>query len=223
MKLFRFINLNKKYLLSIPRSLYYNIRILGFSQGIRCPIFFSNTVLFQNIDGKIIFTTEKVSTGMVKFGYSTSDFFSNKSRSIISISGTIEIKGPADLGVGVRLSIGKSAKLIIGRNLWITGGTLIIVRELIEFQTNCVLSWGITIMDHDAHDIYQNGKKINSSSPILIGEHSWVGFNSIILKGSNIPYGTIVGAGSVVTNKSHKSNTIICGSPASEVKANISW
>lgn len=40
MLLIRFIQLNKNYLLSIPRSLYYNIRLLGIRKGLRCPIFF---------------------------------------------------------------------------------------------------------------------------------------------------------------------------------------
>lgn len=222
MKLFRFFQINKEYLSSIPRSLYFNIKFLGWKKGICCPLFISNNTHVNDSTGKIIIESP-LQTGMVKIGYPTSDVYCSKDRSILSIAGEVLIKNYANIGAGTRLSVGKNSVLIIGSHLWITGGCLIIVRKKLEFKANSVLSWGITIMDHDAHKIMYEGVVSNEPSPVLIGSHTWIGFNSIILKGSSIPDNSIVAAGTIITKKFTNPNTVICGMPGMEKKKNISW
>jgi acetyltransferase-like isoleucine patch superfamily enzyme len=119
--------------------------------------------------------------------------------------------------------VGYNSELILGNNMWITGNCLMIVRKYVEFKNNAVLAWNVTIMDHDAHNIYDISSKqlINEPEPVIVGNHTWVGCNVAILKGSYIPDNSIVGAGSVITKKPRKENSIFCGNPAVEVKTNI--
>lgn len=126
----------------------------------------------------------------------------------------------------------------IGNNTNIGGSTLISINE-INIGSNVWISWGCTIIDHNSHSIlYQDrmidhekaligmkegnpGKDKNwvnvKSSPIIIGNNSWIGLNCIILKGVTIGEGCIIGAGSVVT-KSIPPNTIVGGNPAKVIR-----
>ena len=55
----------------------------------------------------------------------------------------------------------------------------------------------------DMHPIYSesSGKRVNPPRNISLGDRTWVGFRSIILKGSKMENGAILGAGSVLRGK----------------------
>jgi acetyltransferase-like isoleucine patch superfamily enzyme len=55
------------------------------------------------------------------------------------------------------------------------------------------------------------------SAPIIIEDHVWISFNSIILKGVTIGKGAIIAAGSVVT-KDVAPFTLVAGNPAKLIK-----
>ncbi|MDP5158573.1 MAG: hypothetical protein NWQ07_08360 [Flaviramulus sp.] len=55
------------------------------------------------------------------------------------------------------------------------------------------------------------------SSPIVVKNKVWIGFNSIILKGVIIGEGAIVGAGSVVTIDV-PDWTVVAGNPAKVIR-----
>ncbi len=54
-------------------------------------------------------------------------------------------------------------------------------------------------------------------SPVHVGDKSWIGFNSIVLKGVTIGEGAVVGAGSVVT-KDVSAWTVVAGNPARVIR-----
>ena len=56
-----------------------------------------------------------------------------------------------------------------------------------------------------------------SCATVIIGNKSWIGFNSIILKGITIGEGAIIGAGSVVT-KDVPPWTIVAGNPMRTIR-----
>ena len=53
-----------------------------------------------------------------------------------------------------------------------------------------------------------------STNPIIIHEDVWLGFNTIILGGSQIGKGSIIGASAVVTGKKIPDYSIVVGIPA---------
>ena len=77
-------------------------------------------------------------------------------------------------------------------------------------------------MDSDAHslDYEKRGKghevDIPVSKPVSIGDHVFVGANTIILKGVNIGEKAIIGAGSVVT-RDIPAGEIWAGNPAKKI------
>ena len=90
---------------------------------------------------------------------------------------------------------------------------------------DCMFSYGIHIRTTDSHSIIDdNGNRINYGADISIGNHVWVGAESMILKGCVIPDNCVIGARSMVTSSLRAdSNSMIVGSPAKMIKGNINW
>ena len=123
----------------------------------------------------------------------------------------------------IQSSIDKDASLIFDNQFWSTGPLLIIARKQIQFGRNCVLSWNISVMDHDAHDIYHGGVLTNTPQPVLFDNHCWIGFNSTILKGSIIPENSVIAANSVITKADFEKNSVIAGVPGMTIKNGVNW
>ncbi len=162
---------------------------------------------------------------MVKIGFTQASFFPQRANpSLIDMNGgTIVFDGYADIGAGSKISVANGGALHIGNHFWSTGPILLIVRKSVDIGDNCVCSWNVTVMDHDAHDIYKVGECINPAKGIVIKDHCWFGFNSCVLKGVTLESDTIVSANAVVTKSSAESNTVIAGVPARRINENISW
>lgn len=81
----------------------------------------------------------------------------------------------------------------------------------------------VDIWATDTHGIYDNQENlINSSAPIVIGKHVWLGKWVSILKGVSIGDGAVVGMKALVT-KSIATKTLNVGSPAQVIKKDINW
>lgn len=89
---------------------------------------------------------------------------------------------------------------------------------------DCMLSSGIKIINGDSHSIVNpKGKRLNISKDINIGNHVWIGYNTIITKGVTINDNSIVGAGSVVTKSFSNPGIVIGGNPARKLNSDITW
>lgn len=143
------------------------------------------------------------------------------------------------LGVQIFLE-SEDAKIQIGERVYI-GKSTIITRNSIKFENDILVAWGVTFYDHDSHSLnhihrqqdikqvldsfnntngdYLHGKNWSNvnSKPIHVKSNSWIGMNSIILKGVTIGEGAIVGAGSVVT-KDVPDWSVVAGNPARVIK-----
>ena len=88
----------------------------------------------------------------------------------------------------------------------------------------CMISDNVNIWNSDSHPIIdkQSSDIINPSSPIIIGNHVWIGKNSSILKGSVINDGTVVGMNSLV--KGHlERESVYAGNPIKKIRTGIAW
>jgi len=105
------------------------------------------------------------------------------------------------------------SKIIIGKGTTIVNGTEIIAKEKISIGANCLSGARTTIIDSDFHGI--NVSKRNTSGEtksVFIDNNVWLGIGVTILKGVNIGYGAIVGAGTVVA-KDIPNFAIVIGNP----------
>lgn len=118
------------------------------------------------------------------------------------------------------------SNLLIGHNTHITGQTHIAVIEgtTVTVGERCLFASDITLRTGDSHSILDlDGKRINASQDIVIGKHVWIGEKVIVLKGAAIGAETIVGAGAIVTGKEYGKNVVLAGTPAREVKKDVTW
>ena len=187
------------------------------------PILVSSNVLLYVTRGDIEISSN-VETGMIRIGYGNVDIFDKKrSKSIWKNRGKIIFKGKAHLGHGTRISCELNSQLIFGDNFNISAETSIVCSKKIEFDDNCLLSWGCLIIDTDYHKIYDDQDHIiNEPRPIKIGKKVWIGSRSTILKGTLIPENTIIGSNSLVAKQITKSGVYV-GNPVKLVKENIRW
>ena len=88
-----------------------------------------------------------------------------------------------------------------------------------------MFSLGVWLRTSDAHPIYDSNskKRINDGKSIYLGDHVWVGQDSLILKGSRIDSGSIIGAKGVVSKKLIPHNQIWGGIPCKFIKKDIFW
>lgn len=162
----------------------------------------------------------------MRLGFDNVGVFDNKkSRSIWEVrNGTVEFKGGARFGNGFKISVNDNGRLVFGDGFMLTAESTIICYKEIVFGNDCMLSWEILVMDTDFHDITSlSGTVLNSPRRISIGDKVWIGCHTLILKGSEVRSGSVIGAGSVVTGILDHGNSVYAGSPPKLLKADIRW
>lgn len=90
----------------------------------------------------------------------------------------------------------------------------------ISIGADARISENVVIRDSDNHSLTNPGYTI--SAPISIGNHVWIGLNSIVLKGVTIENDSVIAAGSVVT-KDVKKHTVVGGNPIHIIKNGVTW
>ena len=120
------------------------------------------------------------------------------------------------------------AVIEIGDNVGISGAT-IYARKGIYIGENTCIGGNCKILDNDFHpidmedrikllnDVHGGDSNLIPSREIRIGKNCFLGCNSIILKGTVLGDGCVVGAGAVVAGK-FEDNCVIVGNPAKVIK-----
>lgn len=143
--------------------------------------------------------------------------------STISFNGSnslIYIVGGNKKSLKIKATLNTDTMIYIGRNssfhktatvhLATSEGTNIIIGD------NNMFSRDIWIRTGDAHPVFstKDKKRLNYPKDVIVGDHIWIGQDSMILKGSIIGSGSIIGAKSLCSGKTYYSNSSYGGSPA---------
>ena len=122
-------------------------------------------------------------------------------------------------------------KIQIGSRTFIGRSHLICYRSLV-IGDDVIMSWGVTIVDHDSHSINwmdrrndvrewgegrKNWEQI-AHAPVVVSDRVWIGFNVSVLKGVTIGEGAVIGACSVVT-QDIPPYALAVGNPARVIRA----
>lgn len=121
------------------------------------------------------------------------------------------------------------AEICIGDNVGMSGVT-IYARKKITIGDNTCIGGNCKILDNDFHpiEVEERNRLLNDkhggdttdlipAREIRIGKNCFIGCNSIILKGTVLGDGCVVGAGAVVCGK-FEDNCVIAGNPARIIK-----
>lgn len=87
-----------------------------------------------------------------------------------------------------------------------------------------LMSFDIEMRTSDGHSIFdEDGRRVNSSKDINIGENVWISQRCMIFKGTTIPNNVVIGANSLVNKPLDKSNSVYVGIPIRCIKEKITW
>jgi acetyltransferase-like isoleucine patch superfamily enzyme len=132
---------------------------------------------------------------------------------------TLETDGRVHLGPGVRVTIGKHGRLVIGHESYVTCNSLIVCSQEIRIGRRCAISWGVQILDTSFHHL---GADQSLNRPIQIGDDVWIASNVTILKGVTVGDGAVVATGSVVT-QDIPDHALVAGVPARVLRTDVAW
>lgn len=142
-------------------------------------------------------------------------------------AGMLELQKNSKINVKRVFNIYSGMHIILLENATLNLGSGYINRFLkircynsISIGEGVAISENVTIWDSDAHVI--EGKETESTKPVTIGNHVWIGNNVTILKGVTIGDHAVIAAGAVV-NKDIPANCLAGGVPAKVIKQNINW
>jgi acetyltransferase-like isoleucine patch superfamily enzyme len=144
-----------------------------------------------------------------------------------------------ELGSSCFLSIGEDCLLgdlfiygsddtviAIGNNTGFGGTVRLLLHEpgRIDIGAGCLFASEIDVAISDMHSIVdaKTGQRVNPSASVSIGDHVWIGARVMLLKGSQVRQGSIVGACSVVCGLVPE-NSVAVGAPARVVRSGVTW
>ncbi len=94
----------------------------------------------------------------------------------------------------------------------------------IRIGDGVLIAYDVEIRNTDSHSVLNScGERINPSKDIEVGNNVWIGQGVLVLKGTVLADGMIVGAKSLVTKQFKNPNSLIAGVPAVEKKDNVFW
>lgn len=80
--------------------------------------------------------------------------------------------------------------------------SVIVVAEKTVLGQDVMIGRNAIIYDSDFHRLNnKDGKVMNPSIPVIIGDHVWIGTNVMILKGTEIGSNSVIGANTLVKTK----------------------
>jgi len=110
----------------------------------------------------------------------------------------------------------------IGNNVVLNRGVLLQSCEgaRISIGNNVTFSYGVKIITGNLSkdSLYKTDFHSHTSSSIQIGNNVWIGANSIILPGVQIPNNTIIAAGTIVNKALPDENCLYAGVPVKKIK-----
>ncbi|AYL94598.1 acyltransferase [Mucilaginibacter celer] len=206
------------------KSVIFNFKYFPFKTAIKLPVLISNNIYLHKMGGTVMINGP-IKTALVQIGYGKvgiSDF--KRARGVWQVFGDVVFNGRAFIMHGCKINVGKNGKLTFGENFNMSTEVAIVAEKQITIGNNSGISWESLVMDTDFHHIFdENGQIINHPKEVIIGDNVWVGCRCTILKGANLPDGSIIAAGSLVTKKLVGNNSIFGGNPMRVLKENITW
>jgi acetyltransferase-like isoleucine patch superfamily enzyme len=110
------------------------------------------------------------------------------------------------------------ANIIIGDESRLHGCCIHAWRE-VRVGRKCLVAAGVNVIDSNGHSTELRLARIrdrtpDTPNPVVIGDHCWLGYGALVLKGVTLGEGCIVAAYSVVRTGSYPPFSLVAGNPA---------
>ena len=208
-----------KYIIDLPKTIYFNYRCLSKKQAQKLPVRVRYDTKFGILDKNSVVINGKCTRSMITLGYRGGKFVSANKGYISISSGKVIFNGTCNLGEGFGISV-ENGVLSFGNNFYANRNLLIECQKNIMFGNDVLMGWNVSIRDTDGHSV--NNKPFVEE--IEIKDHVWISSNVTVLKGSCITDGSTVACNSTVCGiKMKNKNCLIGGTPAKIIKEDVEW
>ena len=140
---------------------------------------------------------------------------------------SLVVLGKSSRDYKIGLAIHNDSVCFFGRDCNFIDRLTVVTSERKHFfaGNDALFSRGIWARNADPHLIYDCETKLraNPSKSVFLGDHVWIGQGAMLLKGTEIDSGSIVGGMSLVSGKKIPHNTAWAGNPAKQVREGIFW
>ncbi len=167
------------------------------------------------LEGEIILPSEATRNGIV-IGSDHEDYTASLGKAELNIQGTWKLNGPLRIGPDTCIAIGKNALLETGSGVYLGRDTQIHCSHHISIG-NGVFAGEMYACDSTIHQILAEGNPKPMYGDVMVGDGAYLGFRTVLLKGTVIPAYSVVGSGAVCVSDYSKGGTeklLICGNPA---------
>jgi len=205
---------------NILKTIWVNFKVLDFYDAIKFPIILYGRVELRGLKrGSIVF--DNIMTATLRIG-GGGGFYGRvpQFHTLYHNYGTHLVHGRCNILNGGIVNVTDGAVLETGKRVSIGANVRIKCSDRIFIGDSCMVSWDVQIFDTDFHYVLVDGNKImRNNKPVIIGNAVWIGSRVSILKGTELPDGTIVSSNSLV-NKSFVEgggNLVLGGVPAKKI------
>lgn len=205
--------LHNFFCLNWTATIGINHAIGGVKMVLRMPVKVYGKLRWS-IDGEIILPKD-AHRGMLMIGSSHEDYTASSGKAQMDIKGKWIVGGDVRIGPDCFIGVFHGASLTIGDGTFIgrdsqihCSGTVNIGKDVFCGETY--------ICDSTEHQLIQDGKEKERHGSVTIGDGTYMGFRTMILKGSVIPPRSVVGSGAVSIKdfSMEKEKVFIAGVPA---------
>lgn len=210
-----------KKLISLPKTIWWNIKLFGLKDGSKLPILIAYNTKIHLKKGQIQIQIPK--RFGVSIGFEGSEGIpADKTSIIVNRKGKLIFHSTAIVSQGTSIRV-EDAICQVGYHFYCNKNCFISCGKGIRIGNNVLLGWNVNIRDTDGHTIISDDKVLEDKKDVIIEDHVWLASFVDVLKGVKISEGCIVGWKSLVTSNINKSYSLSVGSPAHIVKENIEW
>lgn len=199
-------------------TLRLNYNAGGWKAVVRMPVKVYGP-LKLTLRGKVILPQDSPRNTVV-INSEHEDYTAMSGKSELNIQGTWKLAGFLRIGPDSCIAIDKEALLETGANTYLGRDTQIHCYHHISIG-NGIFAGEMYLCDSAIHQVFSSGKAKPLLGEVIIGDGTYLGFRTTLLKGSVIPPHSVVGSGAVCSSdysKSGPEKLFICGNPAT-VKA----
>ena len=158
--------------------------------------------------------------GLVAFGGKRIKGSRLESRLLVEKNAVLKI-GSGYIAYGADIEVFSDSILEMGQGITFNINSTIICGDHIDIKDDVCFGRNVTVRDNSGNH-FMSRKVFKNKRPVTIGQHSWITEQCIVMPGSKIGVGVIVGAGSMVSGKI-PNFTLASGRPAVVVDEEIFW
>lgn len=204
-------------------SAFFCLRYLPFSQARKLPILVHPSVKIKKLHKGDIIIKGKIWKSMISIGFDgTIGRCNQKTLIYVKRGGHIIFNGYTCISKGCRMVV-HQANLTFGAKLTFNGDCFFSCYNDITFGNGIICGWNVSLLTTNGHSIIVDGISKEITAPVVIGNHVWIGADSVINKGVSIPNGCVIAHHSIVTKSFDEENSLYGGFPAKKLRSNVTW